>query len=679
MNESLLSLAQVLSLSPATVLSLEKLHLTRLSDLILHPPLRYEADNEVRELNEKLLGQQVLLQGVIIAQSRPRHQLLLRLQSSNGRMFFIRFIHTYPNQGAAYQPGRVIRTFGTLKKGYYGWEMVHPKISTHMDQAPSPYLTAIYPTTKNLKQATLHSIIQNALKQADLDDYLPDSFLKKHGFIDFKSAITTLHAPTEDLYAENLSKPPAALHRLQFDELLAQQLSMGILKRTRNKSKQTVLHCNDEMTQRFLALLSFQLTTAQRRVIAQIKADLQSPYPMHRLLQGDVGSGKTVVAALVALLIISAGYQVALLAPTELLAEQHFSQFQKWWQDLGLTAVLLTGSQNKKEKEASKESIKIGLAHLAIGTHALIQKDVRFSKLRLIIVDEQHRFGVSQRLALKEKAAQVDQLMMSATPIPRTLAMSYFADVDSSILDELPPGRIPVETLLIAQQRRHEVESFIAQKIHSGRQVYWVCPLIEESEALDVQAAIETHQQLQTRFPQFKVGLLHGRLKKIDKAEIMTEFANNNIQLLVATTVIEVGINVPNASTMVIEHPERMGLSQLHQLRGRVGRNANIKSECILLYQQPLNDKSKERLKVLYYSNDGFQIAEEDLKLRGPGEFLGAKQSGVPLLRFADLTKDADLIPLAKELAMYMLNQAPDMAEKHLKRWLPTHQSYLGV
>ncbi|MCV2503821.1 MAG: ATP-dependent DNA helicase RecG, partial [Neisseriaceae bacterium] len=543
----------------------------------------------------------------------------------------------------------------------------------------NPYLTPIYPTVSGLSQNTLRTIIENALSIADLEDFLPDSLLKKNELIDFKSAVLSIHYPNpERYYHEEFNQNPA-LKRLKFDELLAQQLSMGLIKAKRNETKKHQLNFSNKFSNILLQSLSFELTNAQKKVLHEIEEDLRQNHPMHRLLQGDVGSGKTIVAALTALKVIESGYQVAVIAPTELLAEQHFNQFQKWFDPLNLKVAWLSGSQNKKQKEQTKQEIVQGQYHIVIGTHALIQEDVKFQNLELIIIDEQHRFGVNQRLSLKQKGKEVHQLMMSATPIPRTLSMTYFADVDVSALDELPPNCTPVKTILVSEPRREEVENFAYHKIKQGRQVYWVCPLIEESEALQLTTTIETHDTLQKKFPDINIGLVHGRLQSDEKAQIMSDFKENKIQLLVATTVIEVGINVPNASTMVIEHSERMGLSQLHQLRGRVGRGENITSECILIYKTPLSDVEKLRLKVIYESNDGFEIAKQDLMIRGPGEFLGAKQSGIPLLRFANINEDWDLLELAKHTAQDLLKTSPEIVEKHLNRWLPDKETYLGV
>ena len=461
---------------------------------------------------------------------------------------------------------------------------------------------------------------------------------------------------------------------------MTQQLSLRLLKKKRQAHQGAAITFTGTLAEKLRRNLPYHLTAAQERVLSELNTDLAAPIPMHRLLQGDVGAGKTIVAALLALNVLESSGQVAFLAPTELLAEQHYEQFKNWLDPLGIHSVLLTGQQTKKEKELLKNEIAIGKAMIAIGTHALLQKDVQFQALKLIIVDEQHRFGVKQRLALKEKGSTVNQLMMSATPIPRTLAMTYFADVELSRLDELPPNRTPVKTILANEGRRKEVENFVEHKLSQGTQAYWVCPLIEESEALELQTALDTHTHLQERYPKLRVGLVHGKLKAQEKKKVMDAFVRGNIQLLVATTVIEVGIHVPNASVMIIEHAERMGLFQLHQLRGRVGRGEHMTSECVLLYGKNLNNEAKERLKSIYSTQDGFKLAEIDLKMRGPGEFLGAKQSGVPVPRFANLEEDSDLLQLARNLSEDLLHNYPKkISEQQLERWLPNKEVYLGV
>jgi ATP-dependent DNA helicase RecG len=475
-----------------------------------------------------------------------------------------------------------------------------------------------------------------------------------------------------------------AWRRVKFDELLAQQLSMRLHHRRRRSSRAPALQAPGPLSARLLAQLAFRLTRAQNRVLTEIRTDLAQPHPMQRLLQGDVGSGKTIVAALAALQAVESARQVAVMAPTEILAEQHYAKLGAWLTPLGVEVTWLAGSLTKKDKRAALARVGSGAAQVAVGTHALFQDQVAFRDLALAVVDEQHRFGVHQRLALRLKGTteggelQPHQLMMSATPIPRTLAMSYYADLDVSVIDELPPGRTPVVTKLLSESRRDEVTARVRDACMAGRQAYWVCPLIDESEALQLQTAIDTFEALQRTFPELRVGLVHGRLSSADKSAVMEAFKAGSLQLLVATTVIEVGVDVPNASLMVIEHAERMGLSQMHQLRGRVGRGAQA-SVCILLYQAPLSDTARERLRIMYKVSDGFEIARHDLRIRGPGELLGARQSGVPMLRFADLEADLDLLEAARGAAERLLQDAPDNARAHLERWMGGRQEYLRV
>ncbi|MGE5386673.1 MAG: ATP-dependent DNA helicase RecG, partial [Betaproteobacteria bacterium] len=468
-----------------------------------------------------------------------------------------------------------------------------------------------------------------------------------------------------------------AWRRIKFDEVLAQQLSLRRAYQLRRKRGAPQLAASGKLAERLMAALPFGLTGAQRRALGEIEADLAQPHPMQRLLQGDVGSGKTIVAALAACRAIDAGWQAAFMAPTEILAEQHYLKLRDWLEPLGVRVAWLSGSLKAKEKR-EQLAAAAAEAQLVVGTHALIQEGVDFARLGLAIVDEQHRFGVQQRLALRQKGANPHQLMMSATPIPRTLAMSYYADLDVSVLDELPPGRTPIRTRLVSEARRDDVIGFVTTHVAEGRQAYWVCPLIEESEALQLQTALETYERLSADLPQLRIGLVHGRLKAPEKQAAMAAFAAGEIDVLVATTVIEVGVDVPNASLMVIEHAERFGLSQLHQLRGRVGRGSHA-SGCILLYAQPLSETARQRLKIIFEHTDGFEIARQDLHLRGPGEFIGSRQSGVPLLRYADLERDADLVEMAREVAEQLLSAAPEAAERHLERWLGSRQELLGA
>jgi ATP-dependent DNA helicase RecG len=560
---------------------------------------------------------------------------------------------------------------------------VHPRYKIVSDATPVPdVLTPVYPTTAGVGQHTLRALIDRALKRAEargeLGDTLPSGVLQPLKLGAFAASVLTLHRPRPDAVLIQLAeRTHPAWTRLKFDELLAQQLAMRIAHNTRREKKAPVLKPGKSLQQKLLKSLPFALTQAQHRALAEIAQDLAQPHPMQRLLQGDVGSGKTIVAALAALQAIENGYQVALMAPTEILAEQHFTKIAALLEPLGITVAWLTGSQKKKERATSTEAIEAGTAQLAIGTHALFQDDVTFKKLGLAIIDEQHRFGVGQRLALRQKAkVEAHQLMMSATPIPRTLAMSYFADLDVSVIDELPPGRTPIVTKLVADARRDEVLERVRAACSEGAQAYWVCPLIEESEKLQLQTALQTFEQVQADFPDLKVGLVHGRLKSAEKAAVMQAFQAGEVQLLVATTVIEVGVDVPNASLMVIENAERMGLAQLHQLRGRVGRGA-AKSTCILMYQGPLSETARARLKVIFENTDGFEIARADLQLRGPGEFLGARQSGLPMLRFADIEKDAALVEAARDVAARLISENSAAVGAHLDRWLGGRTHFL--
>ncbi|HEY7985603.1 MAG TPA: ATP-dependent DNA helicase RecG, partial [Methylophilaceae bacterium] len=613
-------------------------------------------------------------------QYRPRKALICQLQDQTD-VLYLRFLNFYPSQVAQMKVGTRLRVFGEPRQGFFGMEMVHPQCKKVTEDAPlKQALTPVYPTTASLSQATLRGLVNQMLAQDILQDTLPQSVLQRLKLPDFASTIRLLHQPSPEISLITLdNREHPAWRRLAFDELLAQQLSMRRHYARRREQQAPALPAKYQLTQKFIQTLPFALTSAQQKVVAEISADLARPHPMQRLLQGDVGSGKTVVAALAALQAIENGGQVALMAPTEILAEQHYQKLAGWLIPLGIQVIWLTGSQSKKQREPGIQACLDGTAQLAIGTHALFQDNVEFANLALSIVDEQHRFGVHQRLALKQKGKETHQLMMSATPIPRTLSMSYYADLDVSVIDELPPGRTPITTKLLADSRREEVIAGVRDACLQGQQIYWVCPLIEESEALeDIQTALDIHATLSALLPELKVGLVHGRLKPAEKQAVMQLFVEGTIDLLVATTVIEVGVDVPNASLMVIEHAERFGLSQLHQLRGRVGRGA-AKSACILLYQKPLSETARARLKVIYENTDGFEIARADLHLRGPGEFLGVRQSGAPMLKIADLERDADLLEEAREFADSLLKEQPQTAEYHLNRWLGQAEEYVKV
>ncbi|WP_440029943.1 ATP-dependent DNA helicase RecG [Chromobacterium amazonense] len=664
----------------ALVKKLEKLGIRRRFDLVLHLPLRYEDETHLYPIADAPYGQPVLVEGTVTAHEvsyKPRKQLRVQIEDGSGTLM-LRFIHFYPSQLKQFVEGNRIRALGEIRRGFVGDEMVHPKTREVREGAPlAESLTPIYPTVNGLTQPVLRKLVHAELKSQKLDELLPEPLLSPLALQPFSEAIRLLHQPPPEWSAQQLADPQLpAWQRLKFDELLAQQLSMRLAYRARRLGQAPRIAGDGSLSGKLLAQLPFSLTSAQRRVLDEIRADLKQPHPMHRLLQGDVGSGKTIVAALAALAAIEAGYQVALMAPTEILAEQHYLKLSGWLAPLGIQVSWLSGSLRKKAKQLALDEIASGQSRLAVGTHALFQDDVAFHKLGLAIVDEQHRFGVGQRLALQDKGEEPHQLMMSATPIPRTLAMSFYADLDVSVIDELPPGRTPIVTKLIGSPRRAEVVQFVEKTCAEGNQAYWVCPLIEESEALQLQTAVDCHQQLQRDLPGRRIGLVHGRLKAAEKAEVMAAFAAGQLDVLVATTVIEVGVDVPNASLMVIEHAERMGLAQLHQLRGRVGRGS-ARSVCVLLFENPLSDLAKARLKVIYENTDGFEIARQDLRIRGPGEFLGARQSGLPMLRFADLEQDQALLEAARDLAPILLERWPQAAEAHLERWLAGREQFL--
>ena len=659
-------------------------------DLILHLPIRYEDETHLFPISDAPPGQVVQVEGVIIHNEvviRPRRQLVCQIEDSSG-ILVMRFLNFYGSQIKTYAVGKRVRLLGEIRSGFFGAEMVHPKCRIIREsESLAESMTPIYPTTAGLTQKILSRLIGQVLQDAQmtqaLTETLPEEIIQKYRLAGLQESVMCLHNPPPDVSVEALqARTHPAWQRIKFDELLAQQLSMRLHYRQRRSHAAPALAQKNKLAKLLLKQLAFELTAAQIKVSAEISQDLAASHPMQRLLQGDVGSGKTIVAALAALQAIENGFQAALMAPTEILAEQHFQKLSAWFDPLGIQVVWLSGSQKKKQKQAALDDIALGTAQLAVGTHALFQDQVVFHQLGLAIVDEQHRFGVHQRLALRMKGTLSNtvphQLMMSATPIPRTLSMSYFADLDVSIIDELPPGRAPIVTKLIADNRRDEIIARIQHACQQGKQVYWVCPLIEESETLQLQTAMETYENLSQIFPDLSVGLVHGRLATQDKTAVMASFKQGEIQLLVATTVIEVGVDVPNASLMVIENAERMGLSQLHQLRGRVGRGSEA-SICILLFQQPLSEIARKRLKIIFEHTDGFEIARQDLQLRGPGEFLGARQSGVPMLRFADLEQDGELLVAAQATANEMLNDYPDLAQRHIERWLGDKTEYLRV
>ena len=687
-----------------------KMGLTRDIDLALHLPLRYEDETRIVKLRDMgrgagREGDTVQIEATVTACEiayRPRRQLLVTVDDGSDTCV-LRFFNFYPSQQKALAVGNRVRVRGELKGGFAGWTMMHPSFRAAGGELPTA-LTPVYPTVAGLPQAYLRRAVQSALEGVDLSETFPAGLGYQIGHQpawNLREALSFLHHPRPETALETLEdRSHPAWQRLKAEELLAQQLSQLQSKRERDRLQAPALQARaGGLHGQLLAVLPFQLTAAQRRVGDEIALDLARPVPMHRLLQGDVGSGKTVVAALAAAIGIDAGWQCALMAPTEILAEQHFRKLIGWLEPLlsprGQRVAWLTGSQKKKERREMLALIESGEAALVVGTHAVIQEQVQFRNLALAIIDEQHRFGVAQRLALRSKmgtgaeagssvAREPHLLMMSATPIPRTLAMSYYADLDVSTLDELPPGRTPVVTKVVSDQRRDEVIERIRAQLAEGRQVYWVCPLIEESEAMDLTNATATHAELSAALAggttDVMVGLLHSRMPVAEKKAVMSLFTGGQMGVLVSTTVIEVGVDVPNASLMVIEHAERFGLSQLHQLRGRVGRGAAA-SACVLLYSTGdaprLGQAARERLKAMAQTNDGFEIARRDLEIRGPGEFLGARQSGAPLLRFADLVTDTELLVWARQLAAQMLDSHPELARQHVARWLGGKSEYL--
>ncbi|RST52731.1 ATP-dependent DNA helicase RecG [Variovorax sp. MHTC-1] len=672
--------------------ALRKLGLLRDIDFALYLPMRYEDETRIVRLADTRDGDTAQIEAVVRDSEvvfRPRRQLIVTVDDGSDACQ-LRFFNFYPSQQKQLAVGARVRVRGEVRGGFLGRQMMHPTVKAAATELPQA-LTPVYSTIAGLAQPVLRREVRSGLARAVLDETVPHGLAPRDAW-ELRRALHFLHYPAPDVAIATLedhSHP--AWQRLKADELLAQQLSQLQARRARAAQRAPVLSVaasGDSLHRELLAALPFALTGAQQRVGEEITRDLARDIPMHRLLQGDVGSGKTVVAALAAARCIDAGFQCALMAPTEILAAQHFGKLVGWLDPLlaerGLRVAWLTGSQKKKERDAMSAAVENGEAALVIGTHAVISEKVRFSKLALAIIDEQHRFGVAQRLALRGKAVgelEPHLLMMSATPIPRTLAMSYYADLDVSTLDELPPGRTPIVTKLVADHRRDEVIDRIRAQLAQGRQVYWVCPLIEESEAVDLRNATETRDELAAALgAQVSVGLLHSRMPTAEKQAVMESFTANRLQVLVSTTVIEVGVDVPNASLMVIEHAERFGLSQLHQLRGRVGRGAAA-SACVLLYAPNeggrVGEAARARLKAMAETSDGFEIARRDLEIRGPGEFLGARQSGAPLLRFADLSTDVLLLDWARALAPRMLDRHPELAARHVDRWLGSKAEYL--
>ena len=686
--------------------ALEKMGLNSPMALALHLPSRYEDETELFTIEEALgLGRfhSIQTQGVVIRNQvmfRPRRQLLVTIEDDSGSLQ-LRFLNFYPSQQKQMAVGSHVRVRGEVREGYQGAEMVHPTVRAVTPDSPLPAsLTPVYPASAGISQTMIRKAVLQALRDASLKESLAEflppklmaEILPTNDWPPLQDAIAYLHQPPADANTQSLlERTHPAWRRVQFEELLAQQISLKRAHAIRRERRAPSFEKSEQKTKAankgnlgiedgLLKVLPFDLTGAQARVWSEIGLDLSNTFPMNRLLQGDVGSGKTVIAALAAARAMDHGYQAAIMAPTEILAEQHYLKMKEWFEPLGVKIAWLSGSLKAREKRLAQEIIESGDAQLIIGTHALIQDKVSFAKLGLAVIDEQHRFGVRQRLEIQQRVGSelfyCHQLMMSATPIPRTLAMTYYADLDVSVIDELPPGRKPIATKVVKAARRDEVINGLHDWLVKGLQAYWVCPLIEESEVLQLQTAVESFEQLTQVLPNFKVGLVHGRLKSEEKAAVMAAFKANEIQLLVATTVIEVGVDVPNAALMVIEHAERFGYAQIHQLRGRVGRGS-ADSVCILMYAEPLSLAAKERLQTLRETSDGFVIAERDLSLRGPGELLGAKQSGDAMLRFVDLQRDAWLIELAQTAAKRLLAEHGDLVERHLERWLGSRTEFL--
>jgi ATP-dependent DNA helicase RecG len=663
---------------------LTKLGIHTIQDILFHLPMRYMDRTRITPIGSAQLNTDVVIEGEIrgcdLVYGR-RRSLMCRIQDNTG-LITLRFFHFSSAQRQNLKTGSRLRCYGNVKHGSSGLEMYHPEyqfLDRHKPQPLQQHLTAVYPAAEGISQQRLRTIVSQALAlmgEHSLTELLPEALHK----IALIEAINFIHQPPTSAPLDLLANGEhPAQQRLAFEELLAHHLTLLRLRLTFQQQNAPALRHDEKLQQQFLSSLSFQLTAAQRRVTVEIQQDLANPFPMLRLVQGDVGSGKTVVAALAALQCVANGKQAAIMAPTEILAEQHRNNFQTWLEPLGIHMAWLTGKVKGKAREVQLKAIQDGSAQVIVGTHALFQEEVVFHDLGLTVIDEQHRFGVHQRLALKEKGqgsnATPHQLIMTATPIPRTLAMSAYADLDCSIIDELPPGRTPVNTVVIANHRRQEVIERVRTACANGRQAYWVCTLIEESDVLEAQAAEATTDELHLLLPELQIGLIHGRLKSGEKAAAMDAFKNGKTQLLVATTVIEVGVDVSNASLMVIENPERLGLAQLHQLRGRVGRGKE-ESHCVLLYSAPLSPQGTERLKIMRQTTDGFEIAEMDLKLRGPGEVLGTRQTGEMELRIADLQRDAHLLPNIKKTAETMLARYPSQANAIIRRWMGGSERY---
>jgi ATP-dependent DNA helicase RecG len=666
---------------------LAKLAIVSVQDLLFHLPHRYEDRTRIYPISELQPHLHTSIQGEVMScdiQFGRKRMLVAKLSDGTGSVT-LRFFHFSASQKSQLEVGNTIRCFGEVKAGKYGFEIMHPEyksINLDKPQVLQESLTPVYPATEGIKQITLRNLTEQALKllnKGGLAELLPDGLYQHQiGLVD---ALHLVHRPPPDvtlsLFEEG--KHPAQ-QRLVIEELLAHHLSVLKVRQQSRQQATFPIKPSADLLNQFLKNLPFKPTGAQQRVVGELQEDMQQNCPMMRLIQGDVGSGKTLVAAMAALSTIAAGYQVGMMAPTELLAEQHFNNFRQWFEPLGIEVGWLAGKLKGKVRVKALEQLANNEVKMLVGTHAIFQEAVTFSSLALVIVDEQHRFGVHQRLALREKGesqgAFPHQLIMTATPIPRTLAMTAYADLDTSVIDELPPGRKPVKTVVLPDTRRDEVINRVREvSVEQGRQTYWVCTLIDESEFLQSQAAEDTAILLRTALPELKVGLVHGRLKSDEKQQIMADFKAGALDLLVATTVIEVGVDVPNASLMIIENPERLGLAQLHQLRGRVGRGS-VESHCVLMYQSPLSKTANKRLSVLRESTDGFYIAQQDLEIRGPGELLGTKQTGLADLKIADLIRDAELIPQVQNIANHLWDQFPSNAQAIVNRWLGNKEHF---
>ncbi|MBB6363003.1 ATP-dependent DNA helicase RecG [Acinetobacter lwoffii] len=676
---------QLQGVGNAAAALLEKLNIFNTDDLLFHLPRDYEDRSTIIPMNQLSVGRSYLLEGIVKGVDFPpgkRKSMAVLLDDDFGKIT-LRFYHIYKGITDRCKLGNRLRIFGEVRVGARGLEMYHPELQVITEDTPLPQtkLTAIYPATEGLTQPKIRDYIQQALAQ--YSDHLPELLPAKfsNGYA-LKQALEYIHHPPVNANMLQLAQGShPAQQRLIFEELVAHQISLLTRRAFIQQVEAPSFAPSQTYAKQLLASLAFEMTGAQKRVSREIAQDLRTNKPMLRLVQGDVGAGKTLVAGVAACHALEEGWQVALMAPTEILAEQHYLNFKRWFEPLGLNVAWLSGKQKGKARAAAEQVIRDGSAHLVIGTHALFQENVEFAKLGLVIIDEQHRFGVDQRLALRNKGLDgmsPHQLVMTATPIPRTLAMSAYGDLDTSVIDELPPGRTPIQTVTIPLDRREEVLQRIASNCAEGKQAYWVCTLVEQSETLDAQAAEATFAEIRERFPALNIGLVHGKMKADEKQVVMQQFKNNELQLLIATTVIEVGVDVPNASIMVIENAERLGLSQLHQLRGRVGRGAKA-SFCALLYKHPLSQNGQERLRIMRETNDGFMIAEKDLELRGPGELLGTKQTGDMNFRVAKLERDDHLLNQAHYVAQQMLKDYPDQAEALLQRWLPEAPRYAYV